>query len=309
MGIINFTLKLRKTTKKMGDVHDMAYYQKCMMGGILSCGVTHTLVCPLDIVKCRMQAMPGLYSGVGDGFKSIKAAEGLKGFTLGWLPTLVGYSAQGFGKFGFYEIFKDVYRNAAGKNEPKYRTIGFAVSSACAEFIADILLCPWEAVKVRMQTSEPGKFPTSGVAGFNLIKNNEGAAGFYRGVKPLWMRQIPYTIVKFVAFEKIVSLFYENVFTKPKSEYSKATQLGITFASGYPAGVFCAIVSHPADTMVSVMNKTGQSAGEIYKDIGFNGLWKGLGTRIFMIGTLTCMQWVIYDSFKVWCGLATTGGK
>jgi len=53
---------------------------------------------------------------------------------------------QGFGKFGFYEIFKDVYRSAAGENEPKYRTIGFAVSSACAEVIADCLLCPMEAV-------------------------------------------------------------------------------------------------------------------------------------------------------------------
>lgn len=37
------------------DVHDISYYQKCMVGGILSCGITHTLVCPLDIVKCRMQ--------------------------------------------------------------------------------------------------------------------------------------------------------------------------------------------------------------------------------------------------------------
>lgn len=37
------------------DVHDMSYYKKCMMGGILSCGITHTIVCPLDIVKCRMQ--------------------------------------------------------------------------------------------------------------------------------------------------------------------------------------------------------------------------------------------------------------
>ena len=36
-------------------------------------------------------------------------------------------------QFGFYEIFKDVYRNAAGKNEQKYRTIGFAVSSAFAQ--------------------------------------------------------------------------------------------------------------------------------------------------------------------------------
>jgi len=37
------------------DVHDMSYYKKCMVGGILSCGITHALVCPLDIVKCRMQ--------------------------------------------------------------------------------------------------------------------------------------------------------------------------------------------------------------------------------------------------------------
>ena len=90
--------------------------------------------------------MPGLYSGVGDCFKSINASEGLKGFTLGWLPTLLGYSAQGFGKFGFYEIFKDVYAAAAGENAAKYKVIGWSISSACAEFIADILLCPWEAV-------------------------------------------------------------------------------------------------------------------------------------------------------------------
>ena len=37
------------------DEHNMSYYAKCMMGGILSCGITHTAVCPLDIVKCRMQ--------------------------------------------------------------------------------------------------------------------------------------------------------------------------------------------------------------------------------------------------------------
>ena len=26
-----------------------------MMGGILACGVTHAGICPLDLVKCRMQ--------------------------------------------------------------------------------------------------------------------------------------------------------------------------------------------------------------------------------------------------------------
>ena len=53
---------------------------------------------------------------------------------------------QGFGKFGFYEIFKDVYRAALGAQADNYQTIGFLVSSACAEVIADCLLCPMEAV-------------------------------------------------------------------------------------------------------------------------------------------------------------------
>ena len=39
----------------MSDVHDMSYYGKCMVGGIFACGVTHAIVCPLDIVKCRRQ--------------------------------------------------------------------------------------------------------------------------------------------------------------------------------------------------------------------------------------------------------------
>jgi solute carrier family 25 phosphate transporter 3 len=154
------------------DVHDMSYYKKCMMGGILSCGITHAIVCPLDIVKCRMQAMPGLYSGVGDGFRQIMKAEGPMGFSCGFLPTWIGYSFQGFGKFGFYEMFKDVYRGACGNDEKtikKYQTLGFAVSSACAEVIADVFLCPWEALKVKMQTSEPGTFTTSTVKGLSII--------------------------------------------------------------------------------------------------------------------------------------------
>lgn len=33
----------------------MKYYALCGFGGILSCGLTHTAVVPLDLVKCRLQ--------------------------------------------------------------------------------------------------------------------------------------------------------------------------------------------------------------------------------------------------------------
>jgi solute carrier family 25 phosphate transporter 3 len=48
-------------------------------------------------------------------------------------------------------MFKDVFAGIVGeKNAYTYRTIGFALSSASAEVIADCLLCPFEAVKVRV---------------------------------------------------------------------------------------------------------------------------------------------------------------
>lgn len=52
-----------------------------------------------------------------------------------------------------------------------------------------------------------------------------------------------------------------------------------------------------------------ENVGKIYGEIGFNGLWRGLGARIIMVGTLTGLQWWIYDTFKTAAGLQTTGGK
>lgn len=63
--------------------------------------------------------------------------------------------------------------------------------------------------------------------------------------------------------------------------------------------------------MVSKLNSdrkagegAGQAIGRIYSKIGFPGLWNGLPVRIFMIGTLTAFQWLIYDSFKVYLGVS-----
>lgn len=47
--------------------------------------------------------------------------------------------------------------------------------------------------------------------------------------------------------------------------------MGITFASGYLAGVICAIVSHPADSLVSQLGKAenkGKSLGTIAGEVG-----------------------------------------
>ena len=151
---IQINLSINFYQQVMSDVHDASYYLKCMMGGVLACGLTHTAIVPLDVMKCKKQIDPTFSTGIIDGVKKVSANGQV---TLGWAPTFVGYSLQGLGKFGFYEIFKDVYKKVVGEeNAEKYRKIGWSVASGSAEIIADVLLCPWEAVKLKIQLSRPG---------------------------------------------------------------------------------------------------------------------------------------------------------
>ena len=99
-------------------------------------------------------------------------------------------------------------------------------------------------------------------------------------------------MMKFASFETIVEMIYKSL-PGQKSDYSKGTQTAVAFTGGYVAGILCAIVSHPADVMVSKLNANrqpgeafGAATSQIYKDIGFAGLWNGLPVRIVMIGTL-----------------------
>lgn len=103
--------------------------------------------------------------------------QGVRGFFRGWVPTLIGYSAQGACKFGFYEFFKKYYSDLAGpENAAKYKTLIYLAGSASAEVIADVALCPFEAVKVRVQT-QPG-FARGMADGFPKFVRSEGALGY-----------------------------------------------------------------------------------------------------------------------------------
>ncbi|KAF4317145.1 hypothetical protein BBO99_00007827 [Phytophthora kernoviae] len=115
-----------------------------------------------------------------------------------------------------------------------YRGAIYLAGSTSSEFFADMALCPMEMVEA-MKANPETRFP-------------------FGSLVSLWSRQIPYITVKFFFFEKVVEVFYTHVFTEPKSSYPKSTQRSITFASGFPAGIICAIVLHSADSVVSLMS-------------------------------------------------------
>ena len=298
------------------------YFGYSFLGGIISCSTTHCSITCLDLLKTRAQVATHTTTPLSFG-KIFQQVNGLKLLYTGGLTTFFGYGLQGFGKYGFYEIFKYKYTNWLPDHFNQ--TYVYLLSSASAEFIADILLCPLEAVKIKQQTSiksnsEFLNYNKSHLSMVSTFKTLLKEGKLYTGIVPLWFRQIPYTMVKFTTFEKIVEFIYEKLDLK-KQEMNKLQQASVSFVSGFFAGTMCAIVSNPADVMVSKLNSpledptvknaitsTGERLKYEYSKIGFRGLWLGLPTRIVMISCLTSMQWLIYDSFKIMVGLPTTGG-
>jgi solute carrier family 25 phosphate transporter 3 len=87
------------------------------------------------------------------------------------------FKAQGAFKYGGYEYFKKFYSDLVGpENAQKYKTAIYLAGSASAELIADIALCPFESVKVRMQTTIPSEFKGT-FSGISAIVAKEGSSG------------------------------------------------------------------------------------------------------------------------------------
>eukprot|EP00397_Hematodinium_sp_SG-2012_P046475 GEMP01052519.1.p1 GENE.GEMP01052519.1~~GEMP01052519.1.p1 ORF type:complete len:303 (+),score=65.97 GEMP01052519.1:35-943(+) len=301
-------------------MRDVDFYAKCSFGGILSCGFTHAAVVTLDVHKCRSQARPDLWpKSLPAGITKLYAEEGLRGMRIGWVPSLFGYGAQGMFKFGLNEFFQDIYAGAIGGREKLDSTakkMAFqGLSAASAEFFADIALCPFEMTKVKMQVELPVKewAPLGIVSAMKKMSTTKETGYPFGSLKPLWGRQIPYTVIKFVVFYQTAEFVYRQLEKRgpewERQKLSKGFCLGVTFLCGYWAGIFCAVSTQPRDNLVSMKGNpanAGKSFGEIAKEAGVVKLFKqGLGTRIIMVGTLTGLQWWIYGSFKSIMGFGT----
>lgn len=281
------------------------YYGLCAAGGMLSAGVTHLSITPLDVLKVHMQVNPIKYSGILSGLTTLCREEGASALWRGWSGKFVGYGLQGGCKFGLYEYFKKFYGDVLVDQR---KGVVFFLSSASAQVFADVALCPFEAVKIRVQTQPT--FAKGLTDGFPKIYASEGIYGFYKGLLPLWGRNLPFSMVMFTTFENTVELMYDKIIRRRKEDCSKSQQLAVTCLSGYTAGAVGTVISNPADNIVSSLyNKTSPTVMQAVKNIGLVNLFtRSLPVRIAIVGPVVTLQWFFYDSIKLFSGLPASGG-
>ncbi|KAI8064958.1 mitochondrial carrier domain-containing protein [Thamnidium elegans] len=289
-------------------------YARFALAGAICCAVTHGAMTPVDVVKTRIQLSPEIYNkGMVGGFRQVIQAEGAGALLTGFGPTAAGYFLQGAFKFGGYEFWKKTAIDVFGvEKASENRTAIYLGSSAIAEFFADVALCPLEATRIRL-VSQP-TFATGLLGGFSRILKEEGVVkGFYSGFGPILLKQVPYTMAKFVVFERTTELIIKQM-GQTKDQLSPSTMTTVNLGSGIVAGTVAAIVSQPADTLLSKINKQKGVAGEsltsrlisMAGQLGVKGLFLGLGPRVVMVATLTAGQFAIYGDIKRVLG--ATGG-
>jgi solute carrier family 25 phosphate transporter 3 len=65
--------------------------------------------------------------------------------------------------------------------------------------------------KVKVQTSVPGTFPTALFPAISAMRANAAETKFpFGSLRPLWSRQIPYTVAKFYFFEKVFLEMFDS---------------------------------------------------------------------------------------------------
>merc|ERR1719426_183352 len=285
--------------------YDSGYFTKAALAGGICCSITHGGVVPIDVVKTKIQLEPTVYNkGMLDAAKSIVKNEGVMGLTIGLAPTALGYFVQGWFKFGGVELCKINFAKALGDEKAwTMRQPIYLASAAIAEFVADIFLCPLEACRIRL-VSDP-TYASSMPATMAKMASEEGVVkAFYSGFGPILFKQVPYTMAKFAVQGLVAEKIYNGMGTSPE-KCGTGLNTGVSLGSGTVAGVVAAIISHPADTLLSKMNKAGAGGTgsipsrmmNVTKEMGIVNLcMTGLGARCVMIGTLTALQFGIFDT-------------
>lgn len=243
--------------------------------------------------------------------RAIVAAEGPAALLTGFGPTAVGYLVQGGAKFAGYEFFKKQYIGLLGgpARAVDHRSAVYLSASASAELVADVLLCPLEATRIRL-VSQRGY--ASGLApALARMAREEGLRGFYSGFVPLLFKQVPFAVGQFSVHEAVNELLYRAMGPGRKARMTRLESTAVELTSGLAAGAAAAVLSHPADTLLSAMNKgagrPGQSAGarmlELARALGLKRLLRtGLGPRLVMTCGLVSGQFVIYSQCKALTG-------
>ncbi|KAI5581451.1 hypothetical protein BDE02_07G018100 [Populus trichocarpa] len=186
--------------------------------GALVCFCTN----PIWLVKTRLQLQNPLhqtrrYSGFYDALKTIMREEGWRALYKGIVPSLFLVS-HGAVQFTAYEELRKVivdYKAKQRKEDCKsadtdlLNSVDYAVLGGSSKIAAIILTYPFQVIRSRLQQRPSMEGIPRYMDSWHVMKATarfEGCRGFYKGITPNLLKNVPASSITFIVYENVLKL-------------------------------------------------------------------------------------------------------
>ncbi|CAJ1932397.1 unnamed protein product [Sphenostylis stenocarpa] len=275
--------------------------------GAASGAIAATFVCPLDVIKTRLQ-VHGLPHGqkgnvIVTSLQNIVRNEGFRGMYRGLSPTILALLPNWAVYFTSYEQLKGLLRSRDGCNE--LTTMGNIIAAAGAGAATAISTNPLWVVKTRLQTQgmRPDVVPYKSVlSALTRITHEEGIRGLYSGIIPS-LAGISHVAIQFPAYEKIKSYMAE----KDNTTVDKLSTGSVAIASSI-SKVFASVMTYPHEVIRSRLQEQGQAknngiqyAGvvdctkKVFQKEGIPGFYRGCATNLLRTTPSAVITFTSYE--------------
>ena len=287
--------------------------------------VAATIVCPLDVLKTRLQvstlrAGGDAYVSTFQSLRSIVRLEGAVGLYRGLTPTVAALLPNWAVYFTAYEFLKT--RGASAAPESEFAASLRHMTSAAGAGAATVLVTnPLWVVKTRLQVQHSralrGSMPTRAVYAGTLdalrrVATEEGARGLYSGLAPS-LAGIAHVVIQFPVYERLkLELARGDVFRIRRAEAATGdasrdvgdlTGLELACASAV-AKMVASSVTYPHEVIRSHMHVQGLGPfggvlGLIRKIHAEGGGWRafyrGVGTNLVRTTPAAAITFTSYE--------------
>jgi solute carrier family 25 phosphate transporter 3 len=230
--------------------------------------------------------------------------EGLGVFFTGWLPTLTGYFVGGGVLYATTEFLRRTLTGVAGPNADSLEVVIILTSAGLSSAVGAAAFCPFETVRIRSVAQ-----PNSGSNTFQVVKRmveEEGIGSLFNTIPVFLVKQVPYACVKFTVFDLSTEYLYR---TYPAVQEDLKLSLLISLVGGIMGGVAAAVVSNPADAIISELKKaksnlSPQEALQVLLNrAGPSALFKGLPLRMIFSSLTASLQFLVFDGIRFALGV------
>lgn len=272
-------------------------------GAICASGV-HGALTPLDVTKTRMQTDPERYPTVPSSFQMVLKEGGPSTFLAGWLPTLAGNFLSGAALYTLTELIRRELSEQAGPLALTYEVPIILAAAGVAATVAAILICPFEAVRIRQQAKPD--FAPNAFSVFQKILEQEGWISLASSIPIFLIKNVPYAMVKFAVFDVSTERLYDAF---PSATEDLKLSLLVSLIGGVLGGSSAAFVSNPADALLSELKKAKtdispqQAAVAMWERGKFAPFYKGLQIRLVYYSMVASLQFLVYDGVRFALGI------